>query len=152
MKLKLSIATTVMLALMSHQLAGQTVMSPQSDSAQVVQLVHDWLAALKSKNIKEFERIMADDFITTNADGSVNTRDQEMLPFLEAELRFDTAIVEELSVSLHGTTAIVRGIGYYTGSGKLGKFASRERFTDVFLKRNGQWQVVSSHSSALRKK
>ena len=123
-----------------------------SDSLAVVRLAYDWLSALKSKDVKALERIMADDFITTNVDGSVNTKEQEIAPFRTPDLTFDTCALLDLHVRVYGATAIARGTGRFTGKAAWGTFVSEERFTDVFLKRNGRWQAISSHSSAVRKK
>ena len=63
----------LMLAMYTHTIA-QEKSRTQSDSAAVAQLVNDWAVALKTNDAKMLEHIMADDFITTNVDGSVNSK------------------------------------------------------------------------------
>ena len=153
MKFFTCVCTTVFLAVTIQTFAvAQENSATQSDSAAVCQLVNDWAIALKTNDAKILERIMADDFVTTNVDGSVNSKEQEIAPFRSPGLQFDTASLQNVSITLYGTTAIVRGTGLFTGKSKWGTFSSRERFTDVFLKRNGRWQAISSHSSTLRRK
>ena len=141
----------VLLTIHTHATSQENSLA-HSDSTSVAQLVNDWANALKTNDAKTLERIMADDFITTNVDGSVNSKEQEIAPLRSPGLQFDTASLQNVGITLYGTTAIVRGTGIFTGKSKWGTFSSRERFTDVFLKRNGTWQAVSSHSSVLRKK
>ena len=124
----------------------------QSDSAAIAKLMNDWNNAFLTNDVKTLDRIIANDYIVTNVDGSVNTKEQELAPFRTASLKFDTASLDEFTVTLYGTMAIVRGIGTWTVSRNNKSFTSHERFTDVWLKRNGRWQAVSSHSSMLKKK
>lgn len=135
----------------AHGIAKQNSKT-ELDSAIIAQLVDDWTVALKTNDVKILERIMADDFIITNVDGSVNSKEQEIAPFRSTDLKFDTVSLQDVKITLYGTTAIVRGSGKFTGKSKWGAFSSREHFTDVYLKRDGKWQVVSSHSSAMKKK
>jgi hypothetical protein len=131
---------------------AQGLSETHSDSEVVGHLMYKWLHALKTRDVNALESIMADDFVTTNADGSVNSKEEEIAPFRSPGLQFDSISYQGLSITLFGTTAIVRGIGAFVGKASWGSFSSRERFTDVFLKRRGTWQAISSHSSAMRKK
>ena len=48
----------------------------------------------------------------------------------------------------YGSTAVVTGVGVNTSTDANGAVKrSAGRFTNVFVKRNGQWQVVVGHSS-----
>ena len=147
-----SISVFIAVALMRTHAVAQQNSGTESDSAVVARLVNDWAVALKTNDVKILERIMADDFVITNVDGSLNSKEQEIAPFRSSDLKFDTVSLQEVKITLYGTTAIVRGSGFFTGKSKWGSFSSKERFTDVYLKRNGKWQVVSSHSSSVKKK
>ena len=134
-----------------HGLAQQNP-ATESDSAVIARLVNDWTVALKTNDVNLLERIMADDFVVTNVDGKVNSKEQEIAPFRSSDMKFDTVSLKDVKITIYGTTAIVRGSGWFTGKSKWGIFSSKERFTDVYLKRNGKLQVVSSHSSSMRNK
>ena len=136
----------------SAQSMQQQSTTTQSDSAVVAKLMKEWNNSFLTNDVKTLDLIIADDYIVTNVDGSVNTKEQELAPFRTTSLKFDTASLDEFTVTLYGTMAIVRGIGTWTVSRNNKSFTSHERFTDVWLKRNGQWQAVSSHSSMLKKK
>ena len=146
------VSAIIVATLVPIHVHAQQNLETEPDSAMVAQLVNDWAVALKTNDVKILERIMADDFVITNVDGSVNSKEQEIAPFRFSDLKFDTVSLEDVKITLYGTTAIVRGSGMFTGKSKWGAFSSKERFTDVYLKRNGKWRVVSSHSSSMRKK
>ena len=142
----------VVLLLLQTRVSPQPHQRLESDSSAVAKVVQEWADAIKHNDVKLLERILADDFMTTNVDGSVNSKEHEIAPFRAADLSFDTVSLQELSIKTYGSTAIVRGVGLFTGKAKWGGFSSKERFTDLFLKRDGRWQAVASHSSALKKK
>ena len=148
----LRVSVIILASLIQKPLLAQPTGEAQSDSATVAELVRDWAVALKTNDVKMLERIMADDYVVTNVDGSVNSKEQEIAPFRSSDIKFDTVSLQDVRITLFGTTAIVRGSGKFTGKSKWGAFSSKERFTDVFLKRNGRWQAVSSHSSPMRNK
>jgi ketosteroid isomerase-like protein len=58
-------------------------------------------------------------------------------------------VVDEVTVDLFGTTAVVRGRTVATGTDKGLAIDVQLRFTDVFLKRDGAWQAVASHASLI---
>jgi hypothetical protein len=45
----------------------------------------------------------------------------------------------------------VTGRGIYKGKYKGVDFSSNERWIDVFVKKNGRWQFVASHSTNIAK-
>jgi hypothetical protein len=94
------------------------------------------------------ERVLAPEWSVTQADGSILTRANVLRSAFETDgLRVKSMVVDEVAVRLFGTTAVVRGRTAATGTDKDLAFNVRMRFTDVFLKRDGEWQAVASHAS-----
>jgi ketosteroid isomerase-like protein len=94
------------------------------------------------------ERVLAPEWSVTQADGSILTRANVLRSAFETDgLRVKSIVVDEVAVRLFGTTAVVRGRTAATGTDKDLAFNVRMRFTDVFLKRDGEWQAVASHAS-----
>jgi ketosteroid isomerase-like protein len=117
----------------------------------VTQLIRQWLDALVAKDFAAIDRVVADDYLITVSDGRVLNKEQDLAPVRDAQLKFASARVEDLKVRVFGDTAIATGTGIYnvTYGGRGGE--TRERFTDVWIKRGGRWQAVSSHSTTLPK-
>jgi hypothetical protein len=94
------------------------------------------------------ESVLAPEWSVTQADGSMLTREMVLGSFFDA-VTFDANAVDDVTVQLFGTTAIVRG--RTTASGMLNgqHFNARIRFTDVFIKRDGRWQAIVSHASSI---
>jgi Domain of unknown function (DUF4440) len=96
------------------------------------------------------ERILAPEWSVTQANGSILSRANVLRSAFETEaLRVKSMVIDDVTVGMFGTTAVVRGPTAATGTDKDLAFDVRIRFTDVFLKRNGEWQAVASHASLL---
>ena len=133
-------------AVLFSNLALAEAAQNSADEKAVTQLVHEWLDALVKGDLDALDRIVADDYIITNSDGSVLGKQN-----LDPLIKFESATVEDLKVRLYGETAVVTGTAAFKGSFNGRPFNSRERFTDVWLKRGGKWQVVASQQSTLPK-
>ena len=90
---------------------------------------------------------MADDFIGTGEDGKRFTK-RELLAELKSfpPRRSDRLDENDVTIRFYGDIAIVNGSETWQDEdGKSG----RNIWTDVFLKRDGKWQVVSSQDMAV---
>lgn len=58
---------------------------------------------------------------------------------------------EDLKVHVYEGFATVTGINDFVATYKGKDSSCRCRFTDVFVKRDGRWQVVASHVSKVQK-
>lgn len=121
-----------------------------ADEKAVSRLVHEWLDALVNNDLDALDRIIGDDYIITNSDGSVLGKKQDMEP-LRAGLKFESADIEDLKVRVYGDTAVATGVTTFKGNFKGREFTARERFTDVWVRRNGRWQAVASQETRLPK-
>jgi ketosteroid isomerase-like protein len=126
-------------------LAGQSA----SDDEHVLKDLEQQIArAWVQHDRATIERILAPEWAVTQADGTMLTRSAVLDQFFES-VSFDSNVIDDVTVALFGQTAIVRG--RTTASARMGGVAAsaRVRFTDVFIKRDGEWRVVASHASPL---
>jgi len=119
-----------------------------TDEGRVLQeltdLEQEWTVANINADKKKLDRILADDYVGTSADG----RPQGKAEYLRTATR-DTAIqkwnFEDLKLSLKGDRATLRGIIRFEIRDQNGQ--SRDvafRFTDKFVWRDGRWQATGS--------
>lgn len=103
-------------------------------------LEDDWTVANLNADKKKLERILADDYVGTTADGTIEGKAEYL-----RDIKRDTSIkhweFEDLKLALKGNRATLTGTV---------KFESSEdevpplRFTDKFVWRDGRWQAVGS--------
>lgn len=133
--------------------AQKTVSSADTKTVNLLmQLERDIGQANVRRDKKFFEKIEAEEFIFTDSGGGITTKAEDVasLDKPPGDLRLTSYEVDEMKVSVYGITAVVTGRTTIISKGKDREVTSRSRFTDVFVKRAGRWQLVAGHSSRIR--
>lgn len=128
-------------------------MSPEEREIRKVE--RQWLNSYLTRDAAAMDRIEADEFRIVYPDGRVMTKKQELENLKnaaapQADLEMDT---EDETVRIYGNTAVVTGNFIQKGRYKAGPrngqtFRIVNRYTDVYVKRDGSWQVVASQLTA----
>jgi len=123
---------------------------------ELLQLEHDWATSAVKHNADAVRRVEADDIIVTYIDGSTGTKADDVRDIETGALTAEAWDLADVQVKvLDADAAIVtgRGIiknGKYKGpDGHIQSLKSDYRFTDVFARRNGQWQAVASQTTTI---
>jgi ketosteroid isomerase-like protein len=113
------------------------------------QLDHERIQAQIDADAAALERIYADDFIGVGPSGTLRIKPQVISDFASGELKFQSINTAEVQVRIYGNTAVETGLSTMDGQDK-GKAVPRDnRFTRVWVKRQGHWQLVLNHYSPL---
>ncbi len=127
--------------------------SAQQDKVEeaLMQLERDWCNASLKNDVDWLTRVLADDASFVTATGQRQNKAQVLADFKAEQTK--TCQVDQMQVRAYGDTAVVTGRWRITGTDAKGKpFPTPESmFTDTFVRLNGQWQCVASHSSAVTK-
>ena len=127
------------------QAPPQAELTPEEQ--ELVQLERAWDAAFVSKDIRFIERVLADEFVATYGDGTRGDKAAELAQTLDFDQQVNSSVLDSFRVRIYGDTALVWFSRHMTGP-KSGKVVSVSyRFVDVFVKRAGRWQCVSSQST-----
>ncbi len=113
----------------------------------LLQLERDWEQANAKNDTAALERILAPEFVSTDSEGRLTTRDQFFMRRKSGQVTFNTYTQDDYKVSVIGDTAIVTGRSTYKGARDGKALSEQVRWTDVFVRRNGGWQAVTTHSS-----
>jgi ketosteroid isomerase-like protein len=112
----------------------------------IIQMEKDWTEAGIKKDAAAFDRIVADDWISVDFEGNVVNKAAAIADLKSGASSSASVDLGELKVRVYGDTAIVIGSdtekSTYKGKDSSGHYV----WTDVFVKRNGRWQAVSSQS------
>ena len=96
-----------------------------------------------------FEENLSDDFVLVTPAGSIRTKRDVIRELATPGLRMDPYEPLDVTIRLHGDTAVVTGRIHqrYTLGGI--KYANELRYTDVYARRKGKWLLVSAHTSII---
>jgi ketosteroid isomerase-like protein len=90
-------------------------------------------------------RILADDFIATSLRGRTANKAQYIKYSARPNLSFRNFRTDEVKARIYGDAAVVTGRTTVRGRDQGEEFNTRFRYTRVYVKRGGQWQIVTSH-------
>ena len=117
---------------------------------ELMNLERQWKDSVVKRDIGALQRLYADDYISVDSEGAVWNKAEDIEIDTSGQFRLESYRLEDMKVRLYGDTAVVTGRGAFTGSiDAHNKSSSQFRFSDVFVKRNGQWRCVSNQFTAL---
>src|SRR5439155_20517398 len=96
------------------------------------------------------ERNYADDYLAIPPSGDVITKSESMAARNNAQLRYDAINLTGMVVRVYGNTAIVTARADVKGTDLGADFSGPYRFTRVWVKRNGRWQVASYQATVTK--
>ncbi|MDQ3258061.1 MAG: SgcJ/EcaC family oxidoreductase, partial [Acidobacteriota bacterium] len=129
----------------------QQKLGSQSEQ-EVRRLEREWLDAYEKRDAEAMDRIVADDFTITHVNGAVQTKTDIMK---ELQVSPDAArptskfSTDNVTSRVFGDTVILTGrVTQQMERGGQTRMMQM-RYTDVYVKRKGRWQVVASQLSRI---
>ncbi|MCM2314225.1 MAG: nuclear transport factor 2 family protein [Thermoanaerobaculia bacterium] len=111
-----------------------------------------WNSLRLSADVEKLEAILADDWMLTHSDGRVQSK-AEYLGELRTRSRTNQEITnEDVKVRKYGDTAVVTGTSVQSGVSDGKPWSGKFRFTRVWIRLDGDWTMVASHSSRVEPK
>lgn len=118
------------------------------DAAAIVDLEQRLAAAWVKGDRAFIEALLAPDWTVTDPSGRVLTRQQVLdETFLTTDRKIEAMTVDDLEVRVLGDTAVATGRTRATGSYRGVSASVVLRFTDVFVRRDSRWQVITSQGT-----
>jgi hypothetical protein len=94
------------------------------------------------------ERIIAPEWRVTGPDGQLSDRAAVLADVFEKRVhKIERVEITDVQVQRYGDAAVVTGRTHGTGSVAGTSYDVVIRFTDMFVRRRGEWQAVASHAS-----
>lgn len=119
---------------------------------EVIEIVRQLAKATVQLDISAYERIWAEDIIATNVSGATFTKADDLEQLKSGKLKIETFEVDEIRVNVYGNTVVVTSRQTVKGQYGKTKIDQLNRVTDVFIKRNGMWQLIAEHTSSIPNK
>jgi hypothetical protein len=100
-----------------------------------------WAESVASGDPGAVKRILASDFIGVSPGGHLYRKAEMVAETAKAGNNFLSNEIGDVAVRFYGSTAVAQGSETWTRkSGEKGRWV----WTDTWLKRNGQWQIVAA--------
>ena len=119
-----------------------------ADERAVLDLEEGWAKAVVKRDAATFKRLLAPGFVYTE-DDRVQNGEQLTRDVVSGTDTVTEARNEDLKTHTYGNTMVVTGWLIMRGRSGGKPFERRYRFTDTWLKRNGQWQIIAAQDYLL---
>jgi ketosteroid isomerase-like protein len=122
---------------------------PHHESAhkEIEGLELDWRQAQLSNNVSEVDRLLADDYLGISANGTLETKADELTRRKSGSLHITQLDLSDIKVRIYGDTAVVTSKADLVGKVGDRDISGRYRYTRVYSNRDGQWRIVSFEAS-----
>jgi ketosteroid isomerase-like protein len=116
------------------------------DERALIDLQNEWMAAWQRLDYDRLEQILAPEFTLTSARSDQLVDRSEWLRLLD-QVRNESFEYTDFQVQVFDDAAVVKS--RLSQVARVGDQPWNETFmlTDVWIRRNGRWQVVARHSS-----
>jgi len=119
---------------------------------ELVKLEKELAQAVTKNDADAVDGFLADDWIIVDPDGGIIDKARFLGVIKSGVLSHELMESADLRVRLYGNTAVVTGLTTTKGKFMGQDFASCERATDIFVKRNDRWQCVFTQLTRFTKK
>ena len=119
---------------------------------ELLELEKVFAAAIVKNDVEAIARVVTDDWIIIDPNGEIVDRRRFFEVIKSGALTHDRMESEDLRVRIYGDSAVVTGITSTKGKFMGQEFSTRERATDVLVKRDGRWRCVLTHLTRFAKK
>jgi ketosteroid isomerase-like protein len=102
---------------------------------------------LYRRDVTFIAQVLADEFVATYPDGSRGDKAGELALVSAFNQQVDSSSHDDMTVHVSGDTAVVWFTLRMTGPKNGKPTVVRLRYVDVFVKRDGRWQCISSQST-----
>ena len=112
---------------------------------EVLKVEDEMNQAIEKGDVNTLGRIFADDFTVTNPSGKIITRAQDLAEIRSGENNLVALDHDDIHLRVYGNTVLLSGRSRSTlqYKGKVSK--GPRRFTNVYVKEDGQWRIVDHH-------
>ena len=136
---------TLIMCVLMLSVAG-VAQSRSEAEGKLIAMENAWNAAQRDHDTKALDALVAETFINTEWDGSVENKAEFLQSIKDPTVKLTTLTNDKVSVFLYGTTAIVAGAYHAKGTRSGKPYEANGRFTDTWMLTNGKWQCVASSS------
>jgi ketosteroid isomerase-like protein len=120
--------------------------SPDAER-ELLEINKEYDTASMRGDVAALERIFAEEFIYTNPQCEVLTKQQQIAVLSKGDLKLEDVKSDDVRVRIYGETAVMTGhfTARATRQGKPMKID--ERYTAVWVRRDGRWQIVAEQGN-----
>ena len=124
--------------------------SGDAPAEQAVRAAED--ARFKAQTTNDFaalERLLGDDLVYTHSSAAVDGKATYIESMRSGAVKYESIEPRDVQVKVYGTTAVITGAGRFKVTSRGQALDNQLRYTDVWVLRDGRWQMVAWQSTRM---
>ncbi len=148
---RIAIAVCVVVLVMAVAAWAQAPVQPKSGTVEeeLIKLEKEWADALVKHDLAFLDTILADDYMSTDSEGTVGNKAQEIATLKSGDYVLVSTVLDNIKVHVYGDAAVYFGRSTDKAQLKGKDISGQYQWTDTWVKRDGRWRCVASHGSRI---
>ena len=145
-------ACAIVLAISTGSISQQRKMTKQDllVEKEIHQIESDIFAAIRQQDTKKLAAILSDDFVYRNPLAGEVAKPAFLEQIKAIPVKINALWSEDMKVNVYGEVAVLTGTQKAKTQDATGKEeTSATAFTDIFVRRNGRWQLALAYGVEL---
>jgi ketosteroid isomerase-like protein len=138
-------AVAFLFVLCSLGLAEGISRAQAGDETKIIALENLWNQMQINHDAEAMGKMLDADFVFTDYDGTVMTKEQFLESIRDTSIQLTVEVSTDMKLHRHGDTVVVIGATHEKGTDKGKPYSHQGRFTDTWIKKDGQWICIASH-------
>ena len=127
----------------------RVIFAGPNTEAQLTKIEHNWADAYVKRDPAFVQRLTTDDFTFIGPDGN-SVGKADYVKGISGPTTFTAFDIGELKIRTYGDVAVVSGIASITAKTGEKDESGKYAFTDVFVKKAGEWKAVAGQATAVK--
>ena len=126
-------------------------LSSDGDEQKIIALENLWNQMQINHDAEAMGKLLHENFVLTDYDGTVMSKTAFLASIRDSSNKLTLEVSEDMKLHRFGETVVVTGATHEKGSLKGKAYEHFGRFTDTWVKQDGQWVCIASHLGLLQK-
>jgi ketosteroid isomerase-like protein len=150
--MKLLLLAIIITCIVTGSALGQKARQDKALEQTIRKLELEESDAVSRTDVTALEKLWAEDFTVNNPQNQISRGRKEVLDRVRSGLIKYSSFVREIeSIGFYGDTVIVMGLEVVTPIGNTPRAgqALRRRYTNIWMKRKGNWLLTARHANVI---
>jgi ketosteroid isomerase-like protein len=117
---------------------------------KLIQLNSLYDSAIVHSDTSVLKRLYAPEFVYTNSEGKLLTKDQQIVNVATSEMKWEAGKSENVKVNVFGNAAVMTGSFFANGTYRGNPVTINESYTEVWIKKDTSWQMVAEQGTIVK--
>ncbi len=141
----------ILLLVLSSVPMEQNPAKAEGDETKIIALENLWNQMQINHDADAMGKMLDSDFVLTDYDGTVMSKGQFLASVRDTSNQLTVEVSTDMKLHRHGDTVIVVGATREKGTEKGKPYTHQGRFTDTWIKKDGQWLCIASQLGLIGK-